>query len=337
MSLILQRKQGRSSWYIRGTINGHRVNESTATSDKALAEAYRVKREYELFQEALHGKAAVATFAQAALHYLEHGGSTSYMEPVLLHFASTRLKDIGQEQIDAAAKRLYPKATGSTRNRQVYGIVSAVLHHAASLGWCGVPKIKRPKSPPGRVRWLKKDEADKLIEAADHGQYPGAVTLKALVMFLFYTGARVGEALWLDWDNVDLERKQVQFIDTKNGTSRGVPLHERVVDELRKTNHRIGCVFRRPDGKEYTRPKPDQDADHSAGTRIKSAFKGACVRAGIKDFHPHACRHTWATWHYIANRDLSALMHLGGWKTMSMVMRYTHVNVEELASTIERL
>ena len=54
-------------------------------------------------------------------------------------------------------------------------------------------------------------------------------------------------------------------------------------------------------------------------------------------FHPHDCRHTWATWHYVANRNIGALQRLGGWKTVSMVMRYTHVNVEELQDTIDRL
>jgi integrase len=75
----------------------------------------------------------------------------------------------------------------------------------------------------------------------------------------------------------------------------------------------------------------------SAGSRIKKAFAGACRRAGIADFSAHGCRHTWATWHYAANRDVSALMRLGGWKTVSMVMRYVHANVDEHRHTIDRL
>ena len=70
--------------------------------------------------------------------------------------------------------------------------------------------------------------------------------------------------------------------------------------------------------------------DTVAGTRIKTAFKAACRRAGIKNFRAHDCRHTWATWHYAENRDLTALMALGGWRTISTVMRYAHANVDEL-------
>ena len=38
-----------------------------------------------------------------------------------------------------------------------------------------------------------------------------------------------------------------------------------------------------------------------------------------------------------SHRDLGALKRLGGWKSERMVMRYAHVNVEELADTINRL
>ena len=114
-----------------------------------------------------------------------------------------------------------------------------------------------------------------------------------------------------------------------------MPLHPRVLAALANLPHREGEVFRRPDGLPYERPKRSNDT--SAGSRIKKAFAGACQRAGIKDFSAHGCRHTWATWHYAANRDISALMRLGGWKTVTMVMRYVHTNVDEHRHTIDRL
>jgi integrase len=159
--------------------------------------------------------------------------------------------------------------------------------------------------------------------------------LRPLVIFLLYTGARVGEVLWLDWRDVDLDRAHANFPKTKNGDARGVPLHPRVIAALKRLGHRDGEIFRRPDGKAYARPKGGED--HSAGSRISTAFNGACRRAGIEDFHPHDLRHTWATWHYQANRDLGALQRLGGWRSVRMVMRYAHVNVAELSHTINAL
>jgi len=164
-----------------------------------------------------------------------------------------------------------------------------------------------------------------------------------LVIFLLYTGARIGEALWLDWRDIDLTRSHVTFpVDpsdgrrTKNNEPRGVPLHPRVRTALANPPHREGEVFRRPDGLPYERLRDDEN-DTSAGNRIRKAFAAACRRAVIKNFTPHCCRHTWATWHYAKNRDLLALQRLGGWKSLAMVTRYAHVNVGELAQTIDNL
>jgi integrase len=326
--LRLVRRPKSPYWIIRGTVRRIRVEESTGTSDKRIAEEIRAKRESAILDQSIYGRAATATFAQATLSYIENGGAKRFLDRVLDHFGTTPLAHIDQDGIDQGARKLYPHASDATRNRAFYTPVSAVLAHAARRGWCSRLILQRPKSPPGRIRWLTLDEANRLIEAA--GEH-----LRPLVVFLLYTGARAGEALWLDWRDVDLARGHVTFPKTKNGEARGVPLHARVVATLANLPHREGEVFRRPDGKPYERPRDASDT--SAGTRIKRAFKGAVVRAGIKDFHPHDCRHTWATWHYAQNRDLGALMRLGGWKSMAMVMRYAHTNVDEHRHTIDRL
>ena len=94
-------------------------------------------------------------------------------------------------------------------------------------------------------------------------------------------------------------RAHVVLLDTKNDDHRGMPLHPRAVAALANLQHRTGPVFRRPDKKPY-------EPMDGEGGQFKTAFRGACRRAGISDFHPHDCRHTWATWHYSANRDLRA-------------------------------
>jgi integrase len=326
--LQLKRRPKTPYWIIRGTIRGIRVEESTGTSDRRVAEEVRAKREAEILAQSVYGRRATATFASAALSYLQQGGSKRFTAPVISHFGTVPLAQIDQDALDAGARKLFPTASPATRNRQFYAVASAVLHHAAKRGWCPTPTIQRPAQPKGRVRWITIEEADRLICAcSDH--------LRPLVIFLLYTGARAGEALWLDWRDIDLSRAHVSFPETKNGDARGVPLHPRAVAALANLPHRSGEVFHRPDGKSYSRPRNSDDT--SAGTRIKNAFAGACRRAGIENFHPHDCRHTWATWHYAKNRDLGALMRLGGWKSEKMVMRYAHVNVGELRHTIDSL
>jgi integrase len=255
---------------------------------------------------------------------MESGGERRFVAPLAFHFGNMPIDEIDQQAIDAAAIALYPKCSPATRNRDVYTPVSAILKFG------GVTRnIRRPKAPPSRVRWLTHEEAFRLIAAC-------SPHLRPLVMFLLLTGARIGEALWLDWRCVDLGRAHVSFPKTKNGEPRGVPLHRDLIAALASLPHREGEVFRRPDGKLYEPPRGDYE--QSAGGKIKTAFKAALRRAGIvENFRVHDCRHTWATWHYAEHRDLKALQTLGGWRTLAMVMRYAHANTENYREGINAL
>lgn len=335
MPLTLKRRHGSPSWYLRGTVRGISVDESTGTGDRKAAEEVRAVREAELLKRSVHGDSAVRTFAEAALSYMEAGGEAVHMAPILTVIGRKPLAAIGQAEIDALARKLKPAGGPATFNRHVYTPVSAVLHHAARKRWCDKPVISRPKEPMGRVRWISHEEADRLIDAA-------APHIQPLVIFLLSTGARLSEALYLDWREVDLSACHVEFLDTKNGEARGVPLHPRAVAALANLPHRTGAVFRR--SLPYTtasgvkRPLGGPyEVREDGGGQIKTAWKGMLKRAGISDFSPHDCRHTWATWHYRANRDLTALMELGGWKTAAMVMRYAHVNTSHLAGSIGQI
>jgi integrase len=340
--LKLVRRTKSPYWYVRGTIRGINVDESTGLSDRRQAEEALALRQAEIVTQSIHGASAVRSFADAALSYMEAGGDGSHLGPLLRHFGARRLAEIGQHEIEEAAKKLKPKAAPATRNRQIFTPVSAVLHHAAAKRWCAKPVLARPKTPEGRVRWLTHAEAEKLIENAAH--------LKPLVVFLLATGARLSEALYLDWRQVELERSHVSFLNrgaggigTKNGVSRGVPLHPRALAALRDLPHRQGAVFRRHyggtlwNGKKRPVGQPYAERGGAGGGQVKTAWKNMLKRAGITDFSPHDCRHTWATWHYAANRDITALMQLGGWKSPAMVMRYAHVNADHLSPTIDRI
>lgn len=329
---LVQRHRGQV-WYIRGSVRGIRVDESTRTSERAVAEDILIKRAAQLLEQSIHGDAVSRTFAEAALSYMEAGGERGRLAPLLKLLGKRPVGSIGQAEIDDAAKALYPHASPATRNRKVYTPMSAVLHHAARKKWCAKPVIARPKQPPGRVRWITYEEAERLIGAA-------APHLRPLVVFLLSTGARLSEALYLEWRDVDLSAGHVVFRPTdhrgiKTDEARGVPLPPRAVAELANLPwDRKGMVFRRPAGKIRKTGRiwlPYESRDGKGGGQLKTAWNGMLKRAGIADFTPHDCRHTWATWHYRANRDVQALMALGGWKTPAMVFRYTHVNTAHLA------
>lgn len=317
------------NWRIRGTLFGVTIEESSGTPDKVQAQILCNARIAELTRQhvegAVIGRRVSISFAEAVNIYIEGDGERRFLAPLLDHFGETPIARIDQAAIDDAARRLLPGRAPATINRQIIAPMSAVLKAAGvSL------KIKRRKEPPPRVRWLTQEERSRLVAECNPA-------LRVLVIFLLFTGARIGEALWLDWRNVDLARAHVSFPKTKNGEARGLPLHPEVVAVLASLSHHEGEIFRRPDGLPYDRPDPDDDDDTSAGSRISEAFAGACRRGGIVDFTPHDTRHDWATEHYRQNRDLLGLKQDGGWKTLKMVERYAHVNTEHRRAAIDGL
>jgi integrase len=327
--LKLYRRKRDKNWRIRGTLFGCKLEESTGTPERPQAELLLTARITEITQR--HVKGAVLghppspSFAEAVVSYIEIGGERRFLLPLLDVFGDRPIDAIRQEDIDEAARRLLPGRSPATLNRQIFAPMSAVLKSAGV-----VTKIRRRKETDREPRWLMPSEAGRLVDACNP-------SLRPLVVFLLYTGARVGEALWLDWRYVDLARAHVAFQRTKNGEPRGLPLHPEAVAALATLPHRDGEIFRRLDGLPYTRPDDEDEADTSAGTRIARAFGAACRRAGIEHFRPHDCRHTWATWHYQKHRDLLALKQAGGWKSERMVSRYTHVNTENMRAEIDAL
>jgi len=144
--LDLKRYPKRSpNWYIRGTLKGISVFESTGTSRRPEAEAYLAKRWREIWDSGVLGQRPVATFADAVIAYTNHGGPRRYVTPLLHHFKERPLPEIGQAEIDAAAQALYPETSPATRLRQVYTPMIAILrlapeHGCAELGhiWYGL-------------------------------------------------------------------------------------------------------------------------------------------------------------------------------------------------------
>ncbi len=195
--LKLSKRHGSKFWTARGTYLGVKVDRSLRTGDRREADVLLAKIQKEIFDQKSGresgGAALGPTFAEAVISYVEQGGEKRFLEPLLKHFGELPISKIDQAAINVAAIELYPKCSSSTKNRRVYGPISAVLKSNGVEG-----KIKRLKNPDGVIRWLTHEEASHLINACSPHMRP-------LVMFMLYTGARVGEALWLEWRCIDFK------------------------------------------------------------------------------------------------------------------------------------
>lgn len=267
-------------------------------------------------------------------------GDKARLNRILRAMGPARLGAVDQAMVDRVrAKVLRPDAAAATIARGVVIPIRAVLRHAARRGWCDAPFFETPRPPQGRTRYLLPAEAERLVEAA-------AQHLRPLLIFLLCTGARMSEALGLEWRDVDLQGARAIFWgdQTKSRRRRVANLPARAVVSLAGLPHRDGAVFRKPDGEPYPTSR-----ERGYGGQIKRGWQGALRRAQTMELQwnsiaitphdlasnqnaksyealtPHDLRHTWASWHYALHRDVLVLKAEGGWSSVELVERYAHL------------
>ena len=284
----------------------------------------------EILAASIYGRRAVATFAEAAVSYLENGGNKRFLAPILNHFGTTPLAQIDQLALDRARPQALPEGLAGDPQPAVLhaGVrrpaprrppraVPAARHRAPARRAGARPLAHARRGRPAD-RGLRRSHAAARPVPALHRRAGRRGPVARLARRRPHTGARHVPQ--------DQERRGARRAACTRASSRRSPTSRTARARCSAPARRR--ALRAAEAATTTRPP-------ARGSRPASA--APCRRAGITDFHPHDCRHTWATWHYAANRDLGALMRLGGWKIERMVMRYAHVNVGELADTIDRL
>lgn len=319
-------RPGKTPFYtIRGTYLGVYVEESAGTGRRALAMRLLRAKERDIERGAV-ARPGEATFASAAINYMNAGGSRQYLTPLLHHFGETPLSAINQAAIDSAAGVLYPGAGAPTRNRQVYTPVSAVLKRAGIK-----TTVDRPIGWRGRklTTWLTQQQAFDVFAAVEKIDAPADTRTEFAIFLrvLCYTGMRLGDGLALECPNVNLEQRTALLPITKNGRPRLVYLPAVVVDALSTLPRgldRDGRVFR-----------------FHAGGRLRDLLDMTLKGAGVtlpRRVAFHVFCHTWATWmRQYGGLDTFDLLDTDRWNTAESADRYSHVVVGEMAKRAELL
>lgn len=324
MPLTLTRRRPGGNYYMRGTVQGVSLYESTGTSRRAEAEAIAHRRESEIRDRVAHGRAATLTLAEAALTYMGAGGERRFLAPILQHFGpDALLSEIDNAAVSAAEAALYPNAAPATVNRQLVTPLSAILTLAADDGLIAPRRLKRRKGDQARWRWLTPEEAEALLGAAQPAFRP-------LLALLLGTGCRAGEAVAIEAGSFHPATGEAWLFRTKTERPRMLRMPRRAVEIiLERPLPEIGPVIRRPDGAPYRIAGPNQ------GGQFKTAFHRTRDKAGLgPEVTPHVLRHTWATWYYAATHDFGGLVDLGGWSSADMANRYRKAAPRDLAQRL---
>ena len=219
----------------------------------------------------------------------------------------------------------------------------SALSHAFTVavnewGWLEnspMRKVKKPKEPRGRVRFLSDDETydgklikgerTRLLKACKQSNN---AYLYPVVVLALSTGMRSGEIMELTWDAVDLHQGRITLHETKNGERRVVPLVSKALELLK--NHakirRIDTPLLFP-GKTKAHKPMD----------LRAPWLEALKAAQIDDFRFHDLRHSAASYLAMNGASLAEIAEVLGHKTLQMVKRYSHLSEAHTTSVVNRM
>lgn len=305
-------------YYVRGSIRGHRYDESTRTRSRPHAEAYRVKREREIL-DGLYLGASATIFSQAATVYMEKGGEKRFLTPLIQRWGTWRLADITPAEVSRFATERWAGRAPATVKRELYTPLNAVMRaaHRAQLGPLSVfegPKVKRSPVKYADDAWLAAFFAEAHFRVA------------AIVLFMTLTGARVSEACRLAPADVDLERATAILRRTKTGGSRRLPLAPVLVDALRAAIEDCAKTI----GDE---PRVFGYADRWS---VNQAIERVAKRAGIRPLSSHKVgRHAFAARLLAQGRSLQTVRGAGGWASIQIVSEvYGHLEEQAIDEAV---
>ncbi|WP_153503562.1 site-specific tyrosine recombinase XerD [Cumulibacter manganitolerans] len=188
----------------------------------------------------------------------------------------------------------------------------------------------RPPTPRKRLpKALDVADVERLLEAALHDDSPLALRDRALLEFLYGTGARISEALGLDVDDIDPATRAVR-IRGKGDKERIVPVGSFALQAIEAYRVRA-----RPTLAAAGRSTPRLFLNSRGGPLSRQsawAILRACAeRAQLTgDVSPHSLRHSFATHLLDGGADVRVVQELLGHASVTTTQVYTLVTVDKL-------
>lgn len=186
-----------------------------------------------------------------------------------------------------------------------------------------IPSFDMPRFDNKRIRFLSPDEAKVLL---DYLQWKSMAWHDISVIGL-YTGLRAGEIFKLTPSDVQLEKRFVTVLDTKNKANRVVPLNDLSHSALKRNlrcHHPSSPIFPQLSCKTFSR-----------------AVEACGFNEGVKDRRHrvvfHTLRHTFASWLVQGGVPIALVSQLLGHKDLKMTMRYAHLTPQQAHEAVAYL
>jgi integrase len=331
-------------WQIRFRIAGRKIRCSSGESDRAAAEAYEEALRRKLWRQIKLGEKHF-TWDQAVEKCKEEDSTQPSWERTERSIArlnrflkGSPLAEITRENIlkirTALTRHTYLNAdkkpvplSHATINRDL-AVLSSILRRCAGDGKDDVnwdmldacPKVPLFRLAKVEPPWVTREQAHKLL-----GMFPKHT--RGMMIVALATGMRRSNVTGMEWSRVDLVRKTyyVPASKAKGRKAITVALNSdaiAILERWKGVHPRYVFSFR------------GRAPIKQVATRM---WRRVVKEAGLEGVTFHTMRHSWASWHMIGKTPtpLRVLQEMGGWATLEMPMRYTHLDSGHLAQYAE--
>jgi integrase len=247
-------------------------------------------------------------------------------------FGDYLLNDISKREISKFIYSIKDRASGARANRFL-SLISKVM--STALDWEFIEgenpcrRIKKFKESAGRTRYLSNNEIKRLKIALD--SVPQRQRVSALaIWFLLTTGCRLGEAMSLTWDRIEIENN-IAFLPqemTKNATAHQVYLNKQAIKTLKELKKHMVR------GNPHLFPSVVGPTGHLLSPR--RTFDSVKKAAKLDNLRLHDLRHSFCSIVISNNNNsLYTLSKLLGHANQAMTSRYSHLRNQALIDASE--
>jgi site-specific recombinase XerD len=261
----------------------------------------------------------------AELSYRTDSMRLKQLLPLIGNVPADRLTAARIEETLAHLKR--SGLSNSTVNR-FHALISSIYKfavHAERIPTNPASKVKRYKENESRIRWLRPEE-EKAIRSefvADAHEWEFELALQ--------TGMRRGEQFGLQW-------KDVQFREMPDGSEQAdLTVRGKTGRRHVKANSKGAAALRKLQAITGEESFVSPDAGNGAKRDWRRWLETAAKKAGVKDFHWHDLRHTFASRLVMNGVDIRTVQELLGHKSIVMTMKYSHLAPDHRQAAVEKM
>lgn len=239
------------------------------------------------------------------------------------HLSAYRMRDITPMMCANVFAAMTKAGKGEDLQRKVYQIMRAIFSVAVENGVIYKSPVTSSVQPGGR-----KSKKKKALTVAQTNALKATVNgrdIEPFVAIVLSTGLRKGEALGLQWDDVNMSRMELtirhglhwennnqgEIVDylKSDAAYRTVPFGEDALKQFRK-------LWAQRDGSNVFHGRDGAPLSHG---QFRGMWK-ATEELGIKDLTPHTLRHTAVTNWIKSGLDVKEVQYLAGHATAQVTL-----------------